>query len=118
MNKVLSAPWCHGEITQEKAQSMLMTQRSNTFLVRFSLRSPLTHPFTISRIVNGIILHQRIARISSEGFGTGQFFYATHTSDDDAVSADSAYALIRSLIDSGYLGMPCPKNVSELSCTY
>lgn len=130
MNAMLAAPWCHGEATMQEAQSRLATQANKTFLVRFSLHSPVTHPFTISRVSNGVVLHQRVARVPppaaarssvvlEDGAGRpadgGSPWFATHIAEDAEVAAPTMCELVRRLVEAGFVGQPCPKEARKLA---
>ena len=129
MDAMLAAPWCHGEATMQEAQRRLAMQANKTFLVRFSLRSPVTHPFTISRVANGVVLHQRVARVAppaaphsavlADGAdgpaGADGPWFATHTADDAEVVAPTMCELVRLLMQTGFLGQPCPMEACKLA---
>ena len=113
LNLLLGAPYFHGAISNEEAQSRLSTQGDKTFLVRLSSSSPLTHPFTISKVRNGVPVHKRIARTSFLPGTPGRF--TTPMSDGTVRTGSTVNELIKTLRAEGNLGDPCPKNVSPIS---
>ena len=113
LNLLLAAPYFHGAISNEEAQSRLSTQGDKTFLVRLSSSSPLTHPFTISKVRNGVPVHKRIARTSFVAGTPGRF--TTPMSDGSVRAGTTVNELIKLLRAEGNLGDPCPKNVSPIS---
>jgi len=113
INLLLAAPYFHGTITNEEAQSRLSTQGDKTFLVRVSYSNPITHPFTISKVRNGVPVHKRIAR-SSFIVGTTDRFSAP-MSDGSKRCGTTVNELIKKLRAEGNLGSPCPKNASSVS---
>ena len=113
LNLLLAAPYFHGAISNEEAQSRLSTQGDKTFLVRLSSSSPLTHPFTISKVRNGVPVHKRIARTSFVAGTPGRF--TTPMSDGSVRAGTTVNELIKALRAEGNLGDPCPKNVSPIS---
>jgi len=121
MNRVLAAPWFHGDITQEEAESRLMMSKGNTFLVRFSHKNPYLQPFTISRLKNGSPAHKRINRTimpSQNGTGGIQCF-TTPMSDGTFRNAPTVTDLITLLQREGNLITPCPKrNPAAADSTY
>ena len=113
LNLLLAAPYFHGAITNEEAQSRLSTQGDGTFLVRLSSSSPLTHPFTISKVRNGVPVHKRIARTAFLPGTPGRF--TTPMSNGSVRAGSTVNELIKTLRAEGNLGSPCPKNVSPIS---
>jgi len=112
MNRVLAAPWFHGDITQEEAESRLTKQQGNAFLVRFSHKNPFLQPFTISRLKNGVPAHKRINRMmmqASGGMGSATQCFTTPMSDGTCRSAPTVTDLISLLQREGNLVTPCPK---------
>jgi len=113
MNLLLAAPYFHGTISNEEAQSRLSTQGDKTFLVRVSYSNPITHPFTISKVRNGVPVHKRIAR-SSFIVGTPDRFSAP-MSDGSKRTGNTVNELIKKLRAEGNLGSPCPKTAASVS---
>jgi len=113
MNLLLAAPYFHGTISNEEAQSRLSTQGDKTFLVRLSFSNPITHPFTISKVRNGVPVHKRIARSSFIAGTTDRF--STPMSDGSKRFGTTVNELIKILRAENNLGSPCPKTAASVS---
>jgi len=111
INQLLTAPWFHGDITQEEAQARLNQRAENTFLIRLSFKDPKNTPFTISKLKGGVPVHKRIARLSYDTDSPTRF--AVQSGDQEARPFPTLLALVDKLRQEGGLGIPCEKNVIQ-----
>ena len=64
MLEVGSQPWFFADIDKMTSESRLSGQPNKTFLVRYSFTNVEKSPFTLTRVVGGLVKHSRIERVT------------------------------------------------------
>ena len=108
LGKIINAPWFHGDITQKEAEMRLNQRPEGAFLIRASKTSPRNYPFTLSKLRDGMPVHQRIGRLSYSYDAGERYVVQTHCGH---FRCQTLLQIIDRLKELGEITTPCPKNI-------
>lgn len=98
LRNIVSKSWFHGDLQTKEAERLLEGRPNGTFMIRYS--NKVLGNFTVSKIQEGKVTHQRVAHKSGSGFVLGQ---QSHSSLEEVIEkCSSELKLVTSCPGSKY----------------
>jgi hypothetical protein len=98
LRNIVSKSWFHGDLQTKEAERLLEGRPNGTFMIRYS--NKVLGNFTVSKIQEGKVTHQRVAHKSGSGYVLGQ---QTHSSLEEVIEkCSSELKLVTSCPGSKY----------------